>query len=330
MLSPRDLRSLRILLTETSRIDETGEHVKSFRDKNVLLTGAGSGIGRALAQQLAEAGCHLYLVDVNQEAVTSLADDLAAAGTTVWTRICDLSVPADVTSMLNDFDARVGILDLLINNAGVAYYGPTEQMSEQQWEWLMQINLLSPIQITNHFLPHLLTRPDAHIANMCSISGMVAGGRFAAYNTSKFGLVGYTEALRAEYGRKGIGVTAICPGPVLTNLYKSAAAGRSDTSVPEPPALLSATPEQVAQRSLVAIRRNRRQQLITPMAYGLYYMKKLTPGLIDFASQVSRKKKRRLAELQRLENERLAAETAAPSETTTQPGSEDASRRRAA
>lgn len=283
--------------------------MKSFQDKNVLLTGAASGIGRALAQQLAEAGSRLYLVDIDQAGLAALADDLSSAGTTVWTRVCDLSVPADVSAMLNDFDHRVGILDLLFNNAGVAYYGPTEQMSAQQWDWLMQINLLSPIQITNHFLPHLLTRPDAHIANMCSISGIVAGGRFAAYNTSKFGLVGFTEALRAEYGRKGIGVTAICPGPVLTNLYKAAAAGRKDSAVPEPPSLLSATPEQVAHRSLVAIRRNRRQQLITPMAYGLHLMKKLTPGLIDFASQVSRKKKRRLAELQRQEDERLAAAT---------------------
>ena len=89
--------------------------------------------------------------------------------------------------------------------------------------------------------------------------------------------------------------------------FKAAAAGRKDTAVPEPPSLLSATPEQVAHRSLVAILRNRRQQLITPMAYGLHLMKKLTPGLIDFASQVSRKKKRRLAELQRQEDERLAA-----------------------
>ncbi|MCR9200580.1 MAG: SDR family oxidoreductase [Planctomycetaceae bacterium] len=280
--------------------------MKSFQDRNVLLTGAASGIGRALAQQLAEAGCRLYLVDIDQRALQTVAEDLTTAGTTVWTRVCDLSVAADVDNMLADFDERVGILDLLINNAGVAYYGPTEQMSQQQWDWLMQINLLSPIQITNHFLPHLLTRPDAHIANMCSISGMVAGGRFAAYNTSKFGLIGYTEALRAEYGRKGIGVTAVCPGPVTTNLYKSAAAGRKDTSVPEPPPLLSATPDQVAHRTLHAIRRNKRQQLITPMAYGLYYMKKLTPGLIDFASQVSRKKKKRLAELQRREDERLA------------------------
>lgn len=279
--------------------------MKSFRSKTVFLTGAASGIGREIARQLSELGCHLYLVDVDQSGLESLQDELANRSHKVWIRRCDLSQPDDVSATLADFDQRVDVIDIVINNAGVAYYGPTEQMGMTKWDWLMQINLLSPIQITDHFIPQLLNRPDAHIANMCSISGMVAGGRFAAYNTSKFGLIGFTEALRAEYGRKGIGVSAICPGPVKTNLYKAAESGRDKNSVPEPPALLSATPERVAQLTVRAIRKNKRQQLVTPMAYGLYYLKKFAPGLIDFASQVSRKKNRRLAELQRIEDERL-------------------------
>ena len=285
--------------------------MKSFNNKTVFLTGAASGIGREIARQLSEVGCHLYLVDVDQAGLDSLEDEFADRTHQVWTRRCDLSRPDDVAATLADFDQRADVIDILINNAGVAYYGPTEQMGMEKWNWLMQINLLSPIQITDHFMPQLLERPDAHIANMCSISGMVAGGRFAAYNTSKFGLIGLTEALRAEYGRKGIGVSAICPGPVKTNLYKAAASGRDKNSVPEPPAIVSATPERVAQLTIRAIRKNKRQQLVTPMAYGLYHLKKFAPGLIDFASQVSRKKKRRLAELQRQEDERLRVTSSA-------------------
>ena len=280
--------------------------MKSFNGKNVFLTGAASGIGRSLAKQFAAAGCNLYLVDVDEAGLASLEQELCSETRRVWTHVCDLSQPMQISATLSDFDRKVDVIDILVNNAGVAYYGPTEQMGQDMWDWLMNINLLAPIQITNHFIPQLLTRPDAHIANMCSISGMVAGGRFAAYNTSKFGLIGFTEALRAEYGRKGLGVSAICPGPVTTNLYKAAAAGRDNKSVPEPPAFLCATPDKVAAKTIQAIKKNKRQQLITPMAYGLYHLKKFAPGLIDFASQVSRKKNKRLAELQRLEDERLA------------------------
>lgn len=290
--------------------------MKSLNGKNVFLTGAASGIGRALAKEFASLGCGLYLVDIDEAGLDSLKAEFSPLTSQVWTHACDLSQPGAVAEMLSDCDRRVDVIDILVNNAGVAYYGPTENMGQDKWDWLMSINLLAPIQITNHFIPHLLTRPDAHIANMCSISGMVAGGRFAAYNTSKFGLIGFTEALRAEYGRKGLGVSAICPGPVTTNLYKSAATGRANNSVPEPPAYLCATPEQVAAKTIRAIKRNKRQQLITPMAYGLYHLKKFAPGLIDFASQVSRKKKKRLIELQRLEDERLATSIETKSQQT--------------
>jgi short-subunit dehydrogenase len=161
----------------------------------------------------------------------------------------------------------------------------------------MTINLLAPIQITNELLPGLLQRPDAHIVNMCSISGLVAGGRFSAYHTSKFGLIGFTESLRAEYGRQGLGVTAICPGPVLTNLYEAAASGRAGQKVPSPPNWMCATPERVAEVTLKAIRKDKRQVLITPTAHALFQLKRFAPWLIDFVNRFSRKglKKRQLA-----------------------------------
>lgn len=287
--------------------------MKTFDGKTVFLTGAASGIGRELARQLAPLGCHLYLVDIDHTGLNAVADEVSASGRSVWTQVCDLSDPSAVSDTLDDFNKRADVIDILINNAGVAYYGPTEAMSQEKWDWLMNINLLAPIQITNHFLPQLSERPDAHIANMCSISGIVAGGRFAAYHTSKFGLIGFTEAIRAEYGRKGIGVSAICPGPVTTNLYEAAAGSREDTKVPTPPKWLCASPERVAKLTVRAIKKNKRQVLITPMAHGLYQMKRFVPGLIDFANQLSRKKKKRLAMLQKQENQRLAMQATADS-----------------
>lgn len=280
--------------------------MKTLKQKTVFLTGAASGIGRALATQLWDEGCHLYVVDVDAAGLDSLQLELPIrAGQRMWTQVCDLSDADQVRKLLSHFDENVDVIDVLINNAGVAYYGPTEAMSQEQWDWLMSINLLAPIQITNHFLPQLLERPDAHIANMCSISGLVAGGRFAAYHTSKFGLIGFTEAVRAEYGRKGIGVSAICPGPVTTALYDSAASARQNPGAPHPPNWVCTTAEKVAAKTIRAIRKNHRQVLVTPMAHGLFQLKRFFPGLIDFANQLSRKKKRRLAALQIKEDERL-------------------------
>ena len=271
--------------------------MQTFQGRTAFLTGAASGIGRCLAIELAQAGCNLCLVDVNADGLKKLAAELVPSGVRTILFPCDLTDRKAVSATIASALHQSGGIDLLINNAGVAYYGPTDQMTQSQWDWLMTINLLAPIQITHELLPGLLQRPDAHIVNMCSISGLVAVGRFSAYHTSKFGLIGLTESLRAEYGRQGLGVTAICPGPVLTNLYAAAASGRAGQKVPSPPSWMCATPERVAAVILKAIRKDKRQVLITPTAHGLFQLKRFAPWLIDFVNRFSRKgrKKRQLA-----------------------------------
>lgn len=291
-----------------------GHELQEFEGRTALVTGAASGIGRALAVALADRGCELLLVDVNDSALRTLRAELAAKGHRVHTRSCDLSCDADVQALAESVvDQRQGV-DLLINNAGIAFYGPTDAMTADQWDRLMRVNLLAPVRLTCALLPSLLQRPDPHVVNMCSISGLVAGGRFAAYHTSKFGLIGFTESIRAEYGRRGLGVTAICPGPVTTGLYRSAESGRADRAVPEPPRWLCTTPERVAAVTLRAIQRNRRQVLITPLAHVLYQLKRFTPGLLDFVNQFSRsRRKRRLqreAALRELQHRNVSGETA--------------------
>lgn len=283
--------------------------MQQFQGRTAFLTGAASGIGRCLAIELAQAGCHLCLVDVNVEGLEKLAAELAPSGVRALLFPCDLTNRRSVSATIASALDQAGSIDLLINNAGVAYYGPTDQMTQAQWDWLMTINLLAPIQITHELLPTLLQRPDAHIVNMCSISGLVAGGRFSAYHTSKFGLIGFTESLRAEYGRRGLGVTAICPGPVLTNLYDSAASGREDQKVPSPPIWMCATPERVARLTLKAIRKDKRQVLITPTAHALFQLKRFAPWLLDVVNRFSRsgRRKRRLAQQAAKAEQRRAA-----------------------
>jgi short-subunit dehydrogenase len=266
--------------------------MKHLKGKRCLLTGAASGIGRELALQLAAEGVHLYLLDVNVPGLCAVVDECRQRGVVAVGRQCDLSQPTQISSAIADLLSRWQYIDLLVNNAGVAYYGPTEKMTGPQWDWLLAINLLAPVQITRELLPTLLARRGSHILNVCSISGVVAGGRFTAYHTSKFGLVGFTEALRAEYNRRGIGVTNLCPGPVSSNLYNRAISGRSkNQAVPNPPAWLSASPELVARRGVWGIKKNKRLVLVTPLARLLYVLKRLSPALLDWLNHVSRRRK---------------------------------------
>ena len=267
--------------------------MKLLKGKRCLLTGAASGIGRALAVQLAREGVHLYLLDVDAAGLQEVIDECRQLGVAAVGKRCDLSQPAEISAAMADLLARWEYIDLVVNNAGVAYYGPTENMTGAQWNWLMAINLLAPLQITRELLPTLLKRGQvgqAHILNVCSISGMVAGGRFSAYHTSKFGLVGFTEALRAEYNRKGIGVTNLCPGPVSSNLYNRAISGRTKP-VPNPPSWLCATPQLVARRGVRGIKKNKRLVLVTPLARFLYWAKRISPAFLDALNHISGKKK---------------------------------------
>jgi short-subunit dehydrogenase len=265
--------------------------MKLLKGKRCLLTGAASGIGRALALELAREGVHLYLLDIDAKGLQATIDDCRKHGVVAVGRTCDLSQPSQISAATGDLLDRWQYIDLLVNNAGVAFYGPTENMTGKQWDWLMAINLLAPLQITRELLPTLLARGEAHVLNVCSISGVVAGGRFSAYHTSKFGLVGFTEALRAEYNRRGIGVTNLCPGPVSSNLYNRAISGR-EKPVPNPPRWLCASPETVARRGVRGIKRNKRLVLVTLLARFLYWSKRISPALLDAINHISRKKKR--------------------------------------
>ncbi|MEO2031303.1 MAG: SDR family oxidoreductase [Planctomycetaceae bacterium] len=280
--------------------------MRKLQGKTVFLTGAASGIGRQLALQLANIGSNLLLVDRDEQGLDDVAKQAAAQGVQVHSYCCDLTQREAVSRTVTAAIADVGTVDVLINNAGVAWYGSTHDMTQAEWDWLMSINLLAPIQITQMLLPQLLDRPEAHIVNMCSIAGLVAGGRLAAYNTSKFGLVGFTESLRAEYGRAGIGVTAICPGPVSTKLYRSANKRQTGKTMPQPPAIVCTTPQRVASLTVKAIQRNRRSVLITPMAHGLFQLKRFLPGLLDAVSNFSRSSKRRRLERIAREERRLS------------------------
>ncbi|OHB75004.1 MAG: short-chain dehydrogenase [Planctomycetes bacterium RBG_16_64_10] len=273
--------------------------MREIRGKKALITGGAAGLGRAIAEQLARAGADVYLLDIDRLGLTDAVGQLRSLGVEAIGAYCDVAQPDQISASVQGLMARWGGLDILVNNAGVAYYGPTLSMTAAQWDWILAVNLHAPIQFTRELLPVLLERAEAHILNMASITGLVAGGRFCAYHVSKFGLVGFSEALRAEFGRQGLGVTALCPGPVRTNLYCATPSGHKHKATPTPPRWICTTPERVAAKAVRAIRRDQRLVLVSPLAYTLYYTKRFAPGLLDALQRIGRRRKMRQKEAAR-------------------------------
>jgi NAD(P)-dependent dehydrogenase (short-subunit alcohol dehydrogenase family) len=263
--------------------------MKVIRGKRALVTGAASGIGRAIALALAREGADLYLLDIDRAGLASVAADAGNRGVRIRTSICDLANPAAARRAADELLQAWGGLEILINNAGISYHGNTETMPDEQWDRLLAINLHSPLVLTRRLLPALLASVDAHIVNVCSILGLAAIPRFTAYQTTKYGLVGFSESLRAEYASRGLGVTALCPGFVQTNIYRAmeSSGGRP---MRMPPRLLVASPEQVATRAMRAIYRNHGVVPVTVLANLMWRLKRWFPKLWDLANRRRGKK----------------------------------------
>ena len=253
--------------------------MRQLRGKWAFVTGAASGIGRAIALELAKEGVNLFLVDIDKErldeTITEISNRTDAVGSIAL--ICDLSDANAISECVKSCLETGHGLDILVNCAGIAHYGPMLSMSAEQWSRLLAVNLHAPIQLTRELLPTLLARTESHVLNVSSMFGIVGHRRWVAYCTSKFGLLGFTEALRAEFSREGLGLTALCPGCVDTRFFESTECGNLNRKTPVPPRWLLATPERVAQKAVRAIRWNRFLVLVTPLAYLLYYGKRIIP-----------------------------------------------------
>src|SRR5262249_43863524 len=193
-----------------------------IRGKRALVTGAASGIGRSIALALAREGVDLFLLDQDGAKLAAVAGQARQSRTEVVDRQCDVSRPGEVGASVDALLERWGGLDILINNAGVVYFGRTNEMIDSQWDLLLATNLHAPLLFIRRLLPALLERREAHILNVCSLYGLVPKRKVAAYQTAKFGLVGLSQSLRYEYGPAGLGVTALCPGWVDTDIVTAA------------------------------------------------------------------------------------------------------------
>ena len=190
--------------------------------RTAVITGAANGIGRAIAVSLAHRGCHLALADIDEDGLASTAELTRAFGVRVSRHRLDVADRIAVADFPSVVAAEHDGVDVLVNNAGVAVGGTFEQVSEEDFEWLFEINFWGVVRMTRAFMPLLRTSDDARIVNLSSIYGVIAPAEQTAYAASKFAVRGFSEALRHELEGSRIGVTVVHPGGIATSIAEKA------------------------------------------------------------------------------------------------------------
>lgn len=261
--------------------------MKSLQDRVAVITGAGSGIGRALALQLSAAGCKLALSDINEAAVQQVAAQLEEAGCPVIADRLDVADKDAFYAYAEKVQAHYGQVNLVINNAGVALGASVEETSYEDFEWLMGINFWGVVYGTKAFLPLLKQAGEGHIVNISSVFGLISVPTQSAYNAAKFAVRGFTEALRMELEIEGASVscTSVHPGGIKTNIAQSARL-KGDinkfTGIKGDPRadfekMFRTTAEDAASTIIKGIRNNKRRVLIGGDAVMIDSMQRLLP-----------------------------------------------------
>jgi NAD(P)-dependent dehydrogenase (short-subunit alcohol dehydrogenase family) len=258
--------------------------VKNLSGKTALVTGAASGIGRATALEFARRGANLALCDLDEEGLAKTANDARALGVESLVQRVDVAEPNEMERFAAAVHESVEAVDILMNNAGVAIGGPFCATSIRDWDWIIGINLKGVVHGCHYFIPRMLQRGlGGHVVNVSSAAGYSAVSMLAAYNATKFGVLGLTEALWDELHPQGISVTAICPGIIDTPITRNA---RLVGEMDKPEAreeMVSGYqrrgygPERVARNILKAMQRDRLVAPISPEAWAMYYLKRYAP-----------------------------------------------------
>lgn len=259
-----------------------------FEGGAAAITGAASGIGRALALELAARGCDLALCDLNSAGLESVRKEITGAHSRrVTVGTVDVADSEQIQGFAAAAVADFPSLNLLFNNAGVALLGQFEEFDQSQMAWLMEINFWGVVRGTRAFLKHLQSRPQAHIINISSIFGIIAPAGQSAYAASKFAVRGFSEALRHELAmnKSTVRLSVVHPGGVKTNIAREARTGnqlRESVSLDEVgerfERMARTTPAAAAQRIIRGIERNEPRILIGADARLLDMIQRLKPA----------------------------------------------------
>ncbi|WP_175688291.1 SDR family NAD(P)-dependent oxidoreductase [Burkholderia anthina] len=286
--------------------------MRDFANKVAAITGAGSGMGRSLAVQLAQAGCHVSLADRNGVglAETERIVRAIAPKVRVSTRVLDVGDRDAMFAWADDTAQEHGKVNLVFNNAGVALSSTIDGMEYSDLEWIMNINFWGVVHGTKAFLPHLKATGDGHVINTSSIFGIFAQPGMSGYNATKYAVRGFTESLRQELDMQRCGVSATCvhPGGIRTNIAQSSRIAKNmigfmieseQQGKDDFEKFFITTPDDAARTILAGVRRNKRRVLIGRDAKAADWMVRVLPAayqaLVVLKSRREAAKARRMA-----------------------------------
>lgn len=262
--------------------------MQDFSSRVAAITGAGSGIGRALAEALVARGAPVALSDIDEVGLVETVGRCEGRGVKVTSRILDVADRPSVFAWADEVVENHGQVNLIFNNAGVGLGASVSGMTFEDFEWLMDINFWGVVNGTKAFLPHLRASGEGHVINISSVFGLVSIPSQAAYNAAKFGVRGYTDALRIELEIENapVSATTIHPGGIATSIASSSRrhdsvvpiSGDPEEAIEEFEKMLRTTPEKAARQILKAVERNRRRALIGPDAKAFDLVSRLPAG----------------------------------------------------
>jgi NADP-dependent 3-hydroxy acid dehydrogenase YdfG len=256
----------------------------------VVVTGAGSGIGRAIARSYAKRGADLVLADINEESLLDAKREFESPGIRVYAQVTDVTMADDIASLCENSYRIMGRCDVLVNNAGVAMFGLVEQTSLSDWKWLLDVNLWGVIYGCHYFYPRMIEQGGGgHIVNVSSAAGLGPIPAQVVYCASKYAVVGLSETLRGEGALNGIGVSVICPSLVNTNIPQSVRWRMTTKNCPTEELFIQKSAalatrrnysaDNVGERVVRAVERNKGIVKVGPEAYLMDYAHRLFPSI---------------------------------------------------
>ncbi len=271
--------------------------VKNLRDKNVLVTGAGSGIGRATALAFAKHGARLIVTDVAPAPLETLRVQIEALGTTCTSYTVDVSDEAAMKRLADEVHAAVGPLDVLVNNAGIAFLGPFLQSDLAHWPRILNVNVMGVVHGCYFFIPHMIAAGGARqVVIVASAAANYPPPSVAAYATSKFGVFGFAEVLKMELAETSVRVTTVCPGVINTAIVQPSPSSVSPAVGAEQQARLQAyyrdhgvSPDVVAKDIVKAVRRGTDVLMTGPAAKLFFYLRRISLRLARKLTYVTAK-----------------------------------------
>lgn len=267
--------------------------MKEFNGKLVLVTGAGSGIGRETAVAFAKAGARLVLTDINDDGTAQTEALIEQHGGIASRYVVNVTDAAAMKKLAERVQRELGVVDVLVNNAGIGSAGRFLDTTLETWRKVIDVNLMGVVHGCHAFLPAMVERGEGgHVVNLSSMAGYFAAPDMPVYAASKFAVLGFSESLRGDMAEHGIGVTAICPGVINTGII-AATIMEGDMGKESVRGKVQAlyekrnfTPAQVAAAILDAVRRNQAVRPVSPESWAMYYAKRLAPGLVARAARM--------------------------------------------